>query len=243
MYLKKGFKMKKQLLVLTALLALFASNSVAMLNLQPLDPSKPLEIKKLTDTVKASSTQTQIPGQTGRYTSPIDIGNLDRALKDINEASSVKLKNMALASTALKETYLDIIDQVDTKINTSNLDAREVDLLTTALVRLYNGDTYSQIINAPISNKPLPGFKEGPVGRLFTYIASTANVIQTIHNNFETVLPVAGIPAQHGGILQNKEKFQHFIAYVIGILAIYKSSPKALEKTTSPALPIYPVNS
>ena len=216
--------MKNQLLVLTALLALFATNSMVAQFL-PLDPNKALELQKLADIVKASAAQTwtQISGQTGRYTSPINIGNLEQALKEINAASAVKVKNMALASTALKESYLDIVDQLDAQIDSANLNAREVDLLTTALTRLYNGDTYTQII----SNKQIamPGFDRGPVGRLFAYLANTANVIQTLHNSLEKVLPVGGIPAHVGGVIQDKEKFQHFIAYVIGKLVISKSNP------------------
>ncbi len=233
--------MKKQLLVLTALLALFASNSVAMLNLQPLDSNKLLEAKQLTQDVKQIWNQTLIPGKTGVYNPPVNAGDIEKFVSGIKSASLINLKNEAIASSTLKELYMSTIDQLDAQIDKANLNAKEVDLLTAALTRLYFGDSANTIMNNPMpGGKPLPGFKEGPVGRLFAFIANSANVIQTLHTHLEPLLPADGIAAHGGGVMTPtsrafplENKMQQYIAYVIGKLIIYKGLPKAYEKAQS----------
>lgn len=110
--------MKNQLLVLTALLALFASNSmVAMMPLKPLDPNKALDLQKLADSVKTISKQYLIPGQTGVYISPINVKELEES---INSATAMNLKNEAIASTVLKESYMSVMNQLDAQLRKLN---------------------------------------------------------------------------------------------------------------------------
>lgn len=209
--------MKKQLLALTALMALFAANSiVAMLPVQPLDPNKALDIQKFANDIKAISKQKLIPGQTGVYIPPVNIGDIETSIKS---ASLINLKNEAIAGSTLKESFIATINQLDTEIEKAQLDSREVDQITKLLTRLYNGESASTLLNS------LPGLKEGPVGRLFAFIANSGNIMQKLHSHLEPLLPVDGIAAHGGGVITpTNEKMQHFIAYAIGKLAIYKNN-------------------
>jgi hypothetical protein len=209
--------MKKQLLVLTALFALFASNSVvAMVTLQPLDPNKALDLQKLAQDVKKISTQNLTPGQTGVYIPPVNVGDIEKSIKS---ASLINLKNEAIAGETLKVAYVDIKNNLDAQIDKAQLDEREVDQITKLLTRLYNGERANTLLNS------LPGLKEGPVGRLFAFIANAGNVMQSLHTHLKPLLPADGIAAHGGGVLMpSEEKMKHFRAYAVGKLEIYKNN-------------------
>ena len=219
--------MKKQLLVLTALLALFASNSVAMLNLQPLDSNKLLEGNKLAQDVKQIWNQTLIPGKTGVYNPPVNAGDIEKIVSGIKSASLTNLKNEAIAGSTLKESFMGTMNQLDAQIDKAQLDDREVDQLTKLLTRLYNGETANALLYS------LAGLDTSKVGKLFVFIANAGNIMQSLHTHLKPLLPADGIAAHGGGVLMpSEEKMKHFIAFAIGKLEIYKNNlPTISEKT------------
>lgn len=217
--------MKKQLLVLTALLALLATNSV-IAQIPSLDPNNLLNAQKLEDTLKAISKESNLmPSQTSNYKSPIDSGTIKQIVEtSIRYASTNVIKNAVVIAAVLKETDRSAIDQLDTLLSTSQLTSKDIDQLINVLTKLYNGDSYTTIIGSQGY-----GFNEGAVGKTFALIANAANYLTKLYSNLENLL--GGIAAHYGGAMEKETPMQRFIEYAIGKLTVYKSLPKISENS------------
>jgi hypothetical protein len=229
--------MKKQLILITGLLALTTAAFAAENTALPLN-TLAKDIEDITNESIVIKTK-----DTGLL--PLTAASDFKELIDANFKKLTKneLLNIQAASLALHDAYKNASEKLENLL-TSKIAIRKttVDNLIKVLVKLYKGESYADAVKGQV-----PGFVEGPAGTLLALVANAANLVQNLHAHFTEikVLPEVVIPAniQHGGIITSapktllpaikitegtsfiaqNEKAKHFIAYAIGRLVIYKS--------------------
>ncbi len=260
--------MKNQLLALTAIMAFCMANSlfaqggeaptnytVDKIPTSPIsNPNKPLDIEKI---IRDIFKQKPVPGPQKGVSDQPYIDALDKIEKSIKSASLIKLQNAQIAIVRLKSLHTIAVQQLENILagipsvnNIVRLTSNDVDKLITLLTWLYNGQTY-----AGIKRGQGLGFDEGIVGKTFKFISDAGDFIEQAHSWVKSDLLLTDIPAQIGvgGVITPTEpsKKQQFISYALGQLIIYKynlqipvNTPREQNPTqTTPALPLYPVNS
>jgi len=243
----KGIIMKKQILLLTGLLALansaFAAETTPALTLNSLTK----EIKDIANQSIVVKAKEFLPAaETSDFLKLIDNDNFKNLTKP-------ELLNIQAASLALQNAYNNATQKLQNLLSSSaTIQKKTVDTLIDVLVSLYKGESYADAIK----NKPF-GFTEGPAGKILALVANASNLVQNLQARFTEIklLPEVLLPAniRHGGIITTTSKSllpaikktegtsfiaqdetaKQFIAYAIGRLVIYKSE----IMTTLPVVP------